>query len=533
MGFVLRSLATAWLAVAVGAAPACALASASADPGPALRRHVDAMEQGATVEAFGVRLAGSDVLSAFYRERDFRPAWSEASRVDELLRVLGESSAQGLDPASYHLPALRASRPHAGDSDDSAARFDLLLTASLVQLAYDVRFGRVPASSFDRHTLRERRLAEGDPVADLAAAVEEGRVAAFVEGLEPQLAYYRRLKQALAESRRVVEAGGWPPVPTGPSLKPGSRDPRVPPLRARLAASGELAGGAKAASQEGADLYDDRTVAAVKAFQQAHGLDADGVLGAQTVAAMNVTAEAREGQVRATLERARALLRDLPERFVMVNAPAYRVQLFDHGNVQWKGRAIVGKPDTPTPIFRADMRSVLLNPTWTVPASIVRNELIPEMRADPHHLAKRHISVIDGDYVQAAGPDNALGRIKLNLPNPHSVYLHDTPTRNLFATSKRAYSHGCIRIENPVQLAALALDDPAWTVQSLDAAIATGKTRTVLLKKPLPVYVMYWTVSFDSEGRVEFFADLYGRDAELLNALDAVHGGLAGLGGLS
>ena len=216
MGFVLRSLATAWLAVAVGAAPACALASASADPGPALRRHVDAMEQGATVEAFGVRLAGSDVLSAFYRERDFRPAWSEASRVDELLRVLGESSAQGLDPAGYHLPALRASRPHAGDSDDSAARFDLLLTASLVQLAYDVRFGRVPAYSFDRRALRDRRLAEGDPVADLAAAVEGGRVAAFVEGLEPQLAYYRRLKQALAESSRVVEAGGWPSVLTGP-----------------------------------------------------------------------------------------------------------------------------------------------------------------------------------------------------------------------------------------------------------------------------------------------------------------------------
>lgn len=496
---------------------------AAGDARAAIQQEVEKLERGEILDVFGVSLHGSDVLAALYRRRDFRAAWAAPSKRDDIVRAIGHAGEQGLDPGDYSLGAIVAARMQTGDGAASNARIDLLLTSSLIKLAWDVRFGRVPTSAFDRHSLREKKLTADDPVDDLMRAVDSGRVAEFVESLEPQTPFYRLLQQALADYRRLDASGGWPLVPTGPTLKPGGIDPRVAVLRRRLVVTGELpADHSGVAWRPAADLYDDATVAGVKSFQATHGLDNDGVLGTQTVAALCVTAAARVDQIRATLERARWFLRDLPQRFLMVNAAGFRVGLFENGEVKWHSRAIVGKPETQTPMFRAEMRSVLLNPTWTVPRSIVANEFLPAMQGDPHFLAKRHICVIDGEYVQAAGPDNALGRIKLNLPNPYSVYLHDTPTRSLFGKAKRALSHGCVRVENPVQLAALALDDPQWTVETLDAAIASGKTRSVSLKKPLPVLVLYWSVTFDGDGRLEFLPDLYGRDADVLRGLDAV-----------
>lgn len=523
MGLFLRVMAMSLVAAALVVAAGPGVAQADGAAAAEIQRQVEALERGEGLDAFAVRIGGSDVLEDFYRRSGFRPAWTGAVMVDDLLAAIGHAEEQGLDPERYHRGAIVQARPHAGENDESIARFDLLLTSSLVDLAWDVRYGRVPAHDFDRRTLREHPLEAGrDPVDQLLQATDGAQVDALVWSLEPQVPFYRSLQGALAEYRRLAADGDWPLVPAGPSLRPGERDSRVPVLRERLRVTGELPA-SRAGAQRDAGLYDDATVEAVKAFQRTHGLDDDGVLGAQTVAAMRVTVAERVGQIRATLERAREYLRDLPPRFVMVNAAGYRVTLFEDGNATWRSRAIVGKPDTQTPMFRADMRSVLLNPTWTVPRSIVKNEFLPAMRTDPHYLAKKHISIIDGEYVQAAGPDNALGRIKLNLPNPHSVYLHDTPTRNLFRSQKRAFSHGCVRIENPVQLAAMALDDPQWTVESINAAIDTGKTRTLLMKKPLPVFVLYWSVTFNDDAHVEFFPDLYGRDAELLRALDAAH----------
>lgn len=503
----------AWLAL-LAVAPA---AAAGRDAATAVADDVAALERGERVEAFGAAIRGSDVLAEFYRRRSFRPAWADSAAIGEAVAALEQSTTHGLDPADYRLPAIRAAR--VGDAD-SAARVDLLVTSSLLELALDLRYGRVPASAFPRDSLRSRPLTGPDPVADLEQAVDTGRLGEWLASLEPQTPFYDRLRQALAEYRRLADAGGWPLVETGPSLKPGDRDPRLAVLRERLAVTGDLPKTGAAAATE---LYDDATVEGVKAFQARHGLDPDGVLGKQTVAAMRVTAPARVDQIRATLERARWFLRDLPERYVMVNAAGFRVLLIEDGQVKWRARAIVGRPLTSTPMFRAEMRSVLLNPTWTVPTSIVRGEFLPEIRKDPHYLARKHISVVDGQYVQAAGKDNALGRIKLNLPNPHSVYLHDTPSRSLFSSTTRAFSHGCVRVENPVQLAALALDDPQWSLEALEAEIDKGKTRSIALKKPLTVFVLYWSATAAREGRVEFFPDLYGRDEEVLRGLAAAH----------
>src|SRR6185369_12157848 len=250
-----------------------------------------------------------------------------------------------------------------------------------------------------------------------------------------------------------------------------------------------------------------------------HGLAADGALGTRTLAALNVPVDARIDQIRASLERGRWFLHDLPERYVMVNVAAFRVAFVENDRVIWRSRVIVGDRDKETPMFRADMQSVVLNPTWSVPDSIVRNELLPGLRKDPRYLARRHIVRTGDDYVQAAGKDNALGRIKMLFPNPYSVYMHDTPTKSLFDRATRTFSHGCVRVENPVELAALALDDPAWSVAALNRAIARGQTRWITLRNPVPVLVMYSSVGVGRDGIVEFLPDIYDRDQEILRVL--------------
>jgi murein L,D-transpeptidase YcbB/YkuD len=214
-------------------------------------------------------------------------------------------------------------------------------------------------------------------------------------------------------------------------------------------------------------------------------------------------------------------MHDLPRRFVLVNVAGFTVYVVDGDWPIWESRAVVGKPFTQTPIFRADMTYIVLNPTWTVPPGIMRNEIVPGMRRDPRYLAKKGLRWQDGKVVQPAGPRNALGRIKLMFPNPHAVYLHDTPSRALFDEPTRIFSHGCIRVQKPVELAALALDDPAWEVARLDEAIATSRTQTIKLNRTVPVLVLYWTATVGESGLVYLLDDPYKRDQAALAALDA------------
>ena len=484
----------------------------------ALERSVASIERSGCSLAGGRPVQSSRILSEFYRRRGFEPAWSDSSSVDELVDAVGEAEQQGLDPADYHLDAILRLRREGGDDPRAVADRDLVLTDALLRLASDVRFGRTRARALHTDAYGNRSLLSADPAADLQKAIDDGQIRAFIESLEPATAFYDRLQEGLASYRRIAAAGGWPTVGAGPSLKPGAKDRRVAMLRERLAVTGDI--GEDVATGAG-DLYDASLVEGVRAFQARHGLAADGVLGPGTLAALNVPVDQRIDQIRATLERCRWFLRNLPDRFVMVNVAGYRVLFIEDGQVRWRSRVIVGKPYTKTPMFRANMESVILNPTWTVPASIVRNEMLPAIRRDPNYLAKKRISRVGGNFVQAAGPGNALGRIKLNLPNPHSVYLHDTPGKSLFESTTRTFSHGCVRVERPVELAALALDDPAWSVEALEDAIATGVTRRIPLRTPIPVLVLYWSVTVNREGTIEFLPDVYRRDAPIVRDLAA------------
>ena len=285
-------------------------------------------------------------------------------------------------------------------------------------------------------------------------------------------------------------------------------------------------------------LYAGEVVAAVQRFQARHGLAPDGSVGPATLAALNVPVEQRVDQLRANLERGRWVMGDLERDFIVVNVAGFRTYFVQDDKVVWTTRSQVGKPYRATPIFKAKMTYAVINPTWTVPPTIFRQDILPQLRRNPGYLATRNIDLVDSargivdpttvdwssgksfpyTFVQRPGPTNSLGRIKFMFPNEHFVYLHDTPSRDLFEQTSRAFSSGCIRIENPLELATQLLGSK-WNRARIDQQIASGRTETVFLEKPITVMLLYWTTEVDEQGRVAFWPDVYSRDARLIAEL--------------
>jgi murein L,D-transpeptidase YcbB/YkuD len=473
-----------------------------------------------------------------YEQRGFLPLWTDRAAVGSLLQAIAGVRDDGLDPEDYHLSTLAEAADGARDPE-SAAALDLLSTDALVRVSHDLRFGKAepqgPASEADAPW----SFGGPDAVASLVDVVASGRVRETVAALRPQHFVYEGLRGALADLRRIQSAGGWERVPPGPVLGRDSVDARVPVLRRRLMLAGDLRGEVDETNLR----FDSEVEDALESFQHRHGLNEDGHLGSATVAALNVPVSRRIDQVRVNLERARWIAQELPDTFVVVNVAGAKAHLLRGDQVAFETRAIVGTGHTQTPIFTAPMLYVDLNPTWTVPPGIV-GEVLGLVRRDPGYLASQGMRVLDGSgraidpaeidfanytaksfpYVfrQDPGPANALGRIKLMFPNQYSVYLHDTPTRGLFAREERLFSHGCIRIEDPLGLAELVLGDPLrWNRETLQAAIDTRESRTIRLARPVPVFVLYWTASVDLHGDLHFYGDAYDRDAGVLAELDA------------
>jgi murein L,D-transpeptidase YcbB/YkuD len=499
------------------ASPARGSTVADAGPDQVIAAAIEVAHSGGKVVVDGEPIASLVVLPDLYQRRAFRPAWTNPAAIDGLLRAIHESPDEGLDPADYHLAAIERLRASAASTPETQAHLDLLLTDAAVRLAYHLRFGKVDPEALDPNWNMVSDLGGIDPVTTLQQAIDGGRVYEALAELKPRYPFYTRLKSALAEYRRIAAAGGWETIPAGGApLKPGVTDERVVRLRRRLGVTGDLPA---AAAADPSSKYDASVAAGVKAFQERHGLPVDGAVGKATLVALDVPVSARIDQIRATLERCRWVMHDLPDRFVLVNVAGFTVTVMGPDGPTWDSAVVVGKPYTKTPIFRADMRYIVLNPTWTVPPGIMNKEVVPGMRRDPNYLQRKGYVMVNGQVVQPAGPKNALGRVKLIFPNPHHVYLHDTPSKSYFNETSRTFSHGCVRVAKPIELAALALDDPAWTTQTLDEAVATGKTRTVVLQKPLPVLILYWTAAVTPDGRLHFLPDVYGRDPAIIRAL--------------
>jgi murein L,D-transpeptidase YcbB/YkuD len=342
------------------------------------------------------------------------------------------------------------------------------------------------------------------------------------------------MRDALADYRAIVEGGGWPKLDVAAPLARDSAGDAVAVLRRRLFLEGDLPATADTASPR----FDATLEDAVRRFQQRHGLNADGVIGKRTLAELNVSAGRRVAQLRANLERARWVLRDLSDTLLAVNVAGQLAYLLVGDGVAWSSRVVVGEEYTRTPVFAASMKEVVLNPDWTVPRTI-NGEILASAEEDPDYLRREGFEVIDesgraldpdeldlGGYtgetfphtfVQRPGPTNALGRIKFMFPNRFDVYLHDTPARGLFAREDRTFSHGCIRVEDPLSLGETVLS--GWPRERLEAVLREGDTRTVELDAPLPVLILYWTAATDLDGEVHFYRDIYGRDGPLIEAL--------------
>jgi murein L,D-transpeptidase YcbB/YkuD len=293
-------------------------------------------------------------------------------------------------------------------------------------------------------------------------------------------------------------------------------------LRARLAAEGYLPAAPEA---QGSDLYDPALAGTVQRFQHFHGLEPNGKVDAPTLAELDIPAAGRVQQIQVNLERWRWLPNDFGARYIKVNIPEFKMELVDGGKTALEMRVVVGKAQrNRTPVFSDKMDYLELNPYWNIPADIVKNEIEPGLAQDPSYLERKNMEVVtDGGqqrYRQRPGADNALGQVKFMFPNQFDIYLHDTPADHLFAKAERDFSHGCIRLEKPLDLADYLLkDDPKWTPEAIRAAIATGEQKTVSIPRPLPVHILYFTAWVEEDGTVEFRPDVYGADEKLIQAL--------------
>ncbi len=480
-------------------------------------------------------------LASFYLKRQFQPAWSDGHQLqplaDELIAALPAAAEEGLDPDDYHLAPLidRSRRFRSTPTPQLAAELDLLLSDAFMALASHYLQGRIDPARVDHdwHIQREKP----DPQLMLKQALTSGLIGGSLQALLPADPAYVALRAAWQDLRLLAANGGWPRLTLKPPLRPGATGPKVTALRQRLVISGDLP-----ATAGSGESFDAELESALGRFQARHGLEADGVLGRQTLAALNVTAEERARQLAVNLERWRWLPRSFGERYLRVNVPGFHLEMVEFGQIVLEMRVIVGRLIRPTPAFVGRMTYLVLNPYWEVPNKLAVEDHLPKIRKNRAYLKKHDFTVfaagnrrVNPDSIdwqqlgkgnfpyhlrQNPGKKNSLGRVKFIFPNPYAVYLHDTPARELFDREQRSFSSGCIRIEKPLELALLLLrGTPLDSPAALDEALESAVSRTITLPDPIPVYLVYFTAWVDSNGTINFRPDLYNRDPGLDAAL--------------
>lgn len=478
-------------------------------------------------------------LARFYAAREYQPAWSDhlglLPRAYRLRALFRAAADEAIDTSGLHLREIE--RLQWPSTPAAQARLDLHLSDAFFAWALKLGRGQIDPRSVDVKWFIE--LPSPDVVGLLEQAIAAADLGVAVEALTPHSAAYRALRRQFVRYRELAAQGGWPLIPArGPKLVPGAVHADIPVLKRRLRLTGDLGPG------DDEPWFDETLAEAVRRFQRRHGLQDDGVVGRRTRQALSRPVEQRLRQIALNLERWRWLPRDLGRRYILVNMAGFELQVREDDEVRLSMRVIVGKPFRATPTFRENMTYLVFNPYWNVPGKLARRDLVPALLRDPAYFERKRIRVLSGwdadaveldadaiDWRQYAGgrylpyrlrqdpgPDNSLGRIKFMLPNPFSVYLHDTPSRHLFQRPVRTFSSGCIRVEKPVALASYVLGE-GWDGRAVLEAIDAGRNRVQRLKAPIPVYILYQTAWVDEAGHMQFRDDVYQRDRRLAGLL--------------
>lgn len=485
-----------------------------------------------------LKLAAPELIRNFYQLNNYQFAWQQQAKITTLLQAIEQSSQQGLNPQDYYLTSITEQLAHRAKL--SKAQFDLILTDALIRLSYHQIFGKLSPQDLDANWNMSREFLTDDPVAKLSSILQStSNLKQFIAENTQSGPFYQGLMTALAKYKNIAEAGGWQAIPEGQTIKPGIQDSRIPAIKAYLQINGDL----PTVKIDPTNFdYDKETEAGIKQFQLRHQIEPDGVLGKDSLAQMNVPIDHRIAQIKANLERLRWVKRNVEDEFVLVNIAGYMVYYIKNNDIIWQSKAQVGKNYRKTPVFKDDIKYVTFNPTWTVPPTILRKDVLPKIKQDRNYLTQKDFNVVDhkGKVIDAAtidwpsvtarnfpymirqepGPKNALGQIKIMFPNTHLVYLHDTPSKRLFDRAERAFSSGCIRVEKPFELVELLLNDKTkWNQQQFDQILQSGKLQNVRLPQTVPVLLLYFTVKPDRNGQVTFYKDIYNRDLPIIDGL--------------
>jgi len=484
-------------------------------------------------------------LASIYHNIGSRPLWITVDGPDDRARAildrLKRSDLEGLNSQDYEIDLLDALWPSLQPED--LARLDTQLTFSLVKYIHDLSYGQMKLKTSEPELFAEAGDENFDPVKVINIVRQVPDIGAYLDSLVPQHPSYRKLRRALVTYRELAQKPGLPVIPSGPLLRPGKTDSRVAVLQQRLMMTGE----SSEVDQTG-DLYDERLVAAVREYQEKNGLRPDGIVGPQTLSMLNRAPADLVDTIKVNMARWHVQAHDLGTTYIMVNIADFSLKAVRNGETALEMPVIVGKFQHQTPVFSDHIRYLEFNPYWNVTPSIARNEDLPGLRKDPRHLVDRHIrlfsswlddaveldsTVIDWENVsrsqmsryklrQDPGPWNALGRVKFVFPNHHSVYLHDTPTQDLFDQTSRSFSHGCIRVSQPLELATFCLaGQKGWDREAIDRVVAKGERRIISLRTSIPIHITYQTAWVDNSDIIHFNSDIYGRDAKLLKTLVA------------
>jgi murein L,D-transpeptidase YcbB/YkuD len=472
-------------------------------------------------------------LSLFYQNRLYQPVWESSKILKSFTKELDKAYEEGLNPNDYHFETIQKLIEHDSTSVQRDAELDLLLTDAFFLYTSHLLKGKV---DFQKMVARWSIDSHKDDIIELLQkSILNNSTRPILDGLKPNDKIYTGLKKALQNYSKYQENGGWKDIPSGISIKYGASDSRIPFIRKRLVATKDIS----KIYVNNSDVYDKNLFEAVQRFQLRHSMDSAGEITKNCLEQMNVSVDDRIDEIKINMDRWRQSSQELGPYYLKVNIPDFTLEVIKNRKIERVHKVIVGRIDRKTPTLNSTVTNLIFNPTWVVPPGILSADILPSVRKNINYLKAKNIIIYNNkgtvinprtinfysssaksySYVQSPGPNNSLGAVKFVFPNNYTVYLHDTPSKELFKKSQRTFSSGCIRVENPLELAAYLLNDPInWNLTNIKKITHTRKTQTVLFKNQLTIHVIYLTTWTDSDGIVQFRNDIYNKNIKYLRA---------------